>query len=190
MKSVNAVRFWIVAWILMLSTPVFAAQDIQDGFLGIPWQTRADGIKGLTHIRDNGPVSYYTNPSELHRLFDQDVPGVIYGFYHDRFFAAFVKIDSLEMFSKVREQMAAKYGDPDQSYSTKSEQTVYKWKSGPVKIKLKISEKERTMKLVYYYTPIAEKVNEDDLEAEQRKTPRLFPLKKGEARDFIQLHEI
>lgn len=182
-------RFWIVGWLVLFAVPVIAAQDIQEGALGIAWQSSADTVKGLAHVRDSGPVAYYTNPAELHRLFEQDVPGVIYGFYRGRFFAAFVKIDSLEMFSNVRERLTDAYGVPDKSYSAKSEQTVYKWKSGLVKIKLKISEKEGTMKLVYYYTPLSDKVNEEELETEQRKSPRLFPIKKGEARNFIELNE-
>ncbi len=179
----------IVFMILFLSTPALSAQEIDEGFLGIPWKTGIDDLKGFTHLSDNGPVSYYTNPNEIHRLFEEDVPGVIYGFYNGELFAVFIKIDSLEMFSKIRAHLTSKYGDPEKSMTIKVEQTIYKWKNGKVKIKLKLLETEGTMKLAFYYTPLSNKLNEDDLETQQRKTPRLFPIKKGKVPDVVPLFE-
>jgi hypothetical protein len=184
-KAIHLILFLI----LLFNTPVLFAQQLAEGFLGIPWKTSVSDLKGLTHLSDNGPVSYYTNSHELHRLFEEDVAGVIYGFYKGALFAVFIKIDSLEMFSKMRAHLTSKYGDPEKSMTAKVEQTIYKWGHGPVKIKLKILDVEGTMKLVFYYTPLSDKVNEDDLEAQQRKTPRLFPIKKGKVPDVVPLLE-
>ena len=93
--------YLILLLILFFTTPVLLAQELSEGFLGIQWKTSIDDIKGFTHLNDSGPVSYYTNPNEIHRLFEEDVAGVIYGFYKGEFFAVFIKIDSLEMFSKI-----------------------------------------------------------------------------------------
>ena len=175
--------------ILLFTTPVLMAQELTEGFLGIRWKTGISDLNGFTHLSDNGPVSYYSNPNEIHRLFEEDVAGVIYGFYKGELFAVFVKIDSLEMFSKIRTHLTSKYGTPEKSMTAKVEQTIYKWKHGPVKIKLKILDIEGTMKLVYYYTPLSNKVNEDKLETHQRKTPRLFPIKKGKVPNVVPLFE-
>jgi hypothetical protein len=186
MKRYNYMIFFVI---LFFTTPVLMAQDLAEGFSGIKWKTSIDDLHGLTQIGDNGPVSYYTNPNELHKFFEEDVAGVIYGFYKGELFAVFIKIDSLEMFSKIRAHLTAKYGDPEKTMTAKVEQTIYKWKHDLVKIKLKILDVEGTMKLVYYYTPLSNKLNEDDLEAQQRKTPRLFPLQKGKVPDVVPLFE-
>jgi hypothetical protein len=181
--------YFILLVLLFFTPPVLMAQEIDEGFLGISWKTSIDDLKGFTHLSDNGPVSYYTNPNEIHRLFEEDVPGVIYGFYNGTLFAVFIKIDSLEMFSKIKAHLTSKYGIPEKTMTARVEQTIYKWKHGPVKIKLKILEADGSMKLVFYYTPLSNKVNEDDLEAQQRKTPRLFPIKKGKVPEVVPLFE-
>jgi hypothetical protein len=174
---------------LMISATLLSAQEIDQGFLGIPWKSTVYELKDLIQVGENGPVTYYTNPNEIHKLYGEEVPGVIYGFYKSALFAVFIKIDSLEMFSNLKEHLTSKYGVPDKSYTARSEQTIYKWKSNDIKIKLKISEIERTMKLAYYYTPLSTKVNEDDLEAAQRKSPRLFPIQKGKVPAVVPLLE-
>jgi hypothetical protein len=175
--------------LLFSFTALLYAQEIEKGFLGIPWKTTINELKALTPVGENGPVAYYTKPDELLQLFGEEVPGVIYGFYKGALFAVFIKIDSLEMFSNIKEHLTSTYGTGDKSFSAKSEQTIYKWKSGDIKIKLKLSELERTMKLVFYFTPLAGKVNEDDLETAQRKSPRLFPIKKGKVPAVVPLFE-
>jgi hypothetical protein len=181
--------YLILLIFLSLAPPVLFAQGLDEGFLGIQWKTKIDDLNGFTHIGDNGPVSYYFNPKEIHRIFEEDVAGVIYGFYKGELFAVFIKIDSLEMFSKIRAHLTSKYGNPEKTMTARVEQTIYKWKHDLVKIKLKILDVEGTMKLVYYYTPLSDKLNEDDLEAQQRKTPRLFPIKKGKVPDVVPLFE-
>ena len=183
----TALSLTFVILLLFAANP--DAQEIDQGFLGIPWKTGINELKDLVLVGENGPVAYYTNPDEIHQLYEQEVPGVIYGFYKGALFAVFVKIDALEAFSNIKAHLTDKYGDPDKSFTAKAEQTIYKWKSADVKIKLKISEIENTMKLVFYYTPLSKKVNEDDLEAEQRRTPRLFPIQKGKVPAVVPLLE-
>jgi hypothetical protein len=175
--------------ILLYSTPITMAQGLDEGFFGIPWKTSINRLKEFSHLNNSGPISYYTNPNELHKIFDKDVPGVIYGFYEGELFAVFIKIDSLELFSSIRKHLTSKYGDPDKSMTAKVEQTIYKWKHGPVKIKLKILQADGTMKLVFYYTPLSSKVNEDKLEAQQRNTSQLFPTHKDTVPQKVPLFE-
>jgi hypothetical protein len=174
---------------LMVSATLLSAQEIDQGFLGIPWKSTVNDRKDLIQVGENGPVAYYTNPNEIHILYGEEVPGVIYGFYNSALFAVFIKVDSLERFSNVREHLTSRYGVPDKSFSAKSEQTVYKWKTGDIKIKLKISEVESTMKLAYYYMPLSNKVNEDQLEAAQRKSPKLFSIQKSLVPAVVPLYE-
>jgi len=183
-------KFYIPIFaMLMISATLLSAQEIDQGFLGIPWKSSVNDLNNLVQVGENGPVIYYTNPNEIHKLYGEEVPGVIYAFYKSALFAVFIKIDSLEMFSNLKEHLTSKYGVPDKSYTARSEQTIYKWKFNDIKIKLKISEFEGTMKLAYYYTPLSIKVNEDDLEAEQRKSPRLFPIQKGKVPAVVPLLE-
>jgi hypothetical protein len=188
-RAMKACIYAATVLILFFCPAMLCAQEIENGYNGIRWRTAINDLKSFAPLGENGPVAYYTNPNEIHQLYGEDVPGVIYGFYKGSFFAVFIKIDSLELFSKIKEHLTNKYGTAEISFTAKSEQTIYKWNSGDIKIKLKRSETERTMKLVFYFTPLSSKVNEDDLEAAQRKSPRLFPIKKGKVPEVVPLLE-
>ena len=174
---------------LFLAATLLYAQDIKQGFLGIPWKSSVNDLKDLVQAGRNGLVTYYANPNEIHKLYGEEVPGVIYGFYEEALFAVFIKLDTLEMVSNVRQHLSDQYGLPNKSFSARSEQTVYKWKSGDIKIKLKISEVAGTMKLAYYYVPLSKKVNEENLESAQRKSPRLFSIQKSNRPVLVPLFE-
>ena len=91
-------------------------------------------------------------------------PRVSYGFYRDEFYAAFIKLRSPDQFSHLQRQFSKKHGKPKATFYSESGQTVYRWKVADVKIKLKIKESIGEYKLAFYYSPLAAKLNREQLE--------------------------
>jgi len=69
----------------------------------------------------------------------------------------------------------------------KTSETVYKWKQGKVKIKLKINEENYHMKLGFYYLPLSQKVNEEQMDQYHDKSLQIFPIRKDEKPEMIPL---
>jgi len=152
--------------------------DLKDGFLGMNWKTHAADLSGFSKIREDGKVSYYIKPDQVHIIQDFEVSQVVYGFYEHQFFSVYVKIDRIDVFSEIKNYMTQKYGNPSVTLAVKSELKTYRWKYKKTKIKLKYYEKSGYMKLAFYYTPLSGKVNEENLEKLYDDTPRFFPIDK------------
>ena len=78
----------------------------------------------------------------------------------DKFFAAFIAVESIEVFHRAKDRLTQKFGSPKTILNTQNRQTIFSWKQADTRIKLKLNEKEGKMKLAFYYTPIAGKVNQ------------------------------
>ena len=164
--------------ILLLTGSIAFGSDLKDGFLGKRWGAEAGDLTGFTKIRDNGTVSFYVQPEEVHVINNTKVPHVVYGFFSGRLFAVYVRIDSDELFNEIKSYMISKYGNPSTTLALKSEQKTYRWKYKKIKMKLKFSQKKEQMKLAVYYTPISNKVNEDQQESFHDEAFRFFPIDK------------
>jgi hypothetical protein len=101
---------------------------------------------------------------------NQPVPAVYYGFYQNRFFAAFVKLRSPDQFSHLKRQFTQKYGEP-KSTRNASGLTVYRWRDKKVTIKLKLRESPVEYKMAMYYRPLASWFNQNQLENAAPDTP-------------------
>lgn len=172
---------------IMLTAMTIHAGDIQDGFLGIKWGTNIAGLKGLSRLYSKSHVNFYVNPNEVHTIDNIRIPHVVYGFYSEKFFAVYISIEKMEVFSEIRKYMKLKYGVPKTSFTTKSEQTIDRWVYKDVKIKLKLNEKDGKMKLAFYYTPLAGKVNEAQQEKYYESSIRFLPIEKGGTPNAIPL---
>lgn len=147
-------------------TAVFAelSGDIGKGMHGMRWGSAVSDHKFLTKVRQDGPVGYYVNSEAMFQAANQPVHGVVYGFYHDQFFAVYIKLRSPEQFSQTLRHFSARYGDPGLSRDAAGEQSVYRWKNSDVKIKLKMNESSGEIKLGIYYIPLSSESNEERLE--------------------------
>lgn len=173
---------------LLISLGSLQAADLKDGFLGIKWETSISELPHFVKFAEKYDVSYYANPNKSYTLFGVDVPNVTYGFYGDKFFAAYVDVGSIEVFGQLKEHIIQQYGSPRTTLKFESGQTIYNWKYADTKIKLKLFENDGKMKLAFYYAPLAQKVNKAQREAFPPPRKPVFPLDQrrlGEAMEVM-----
>ena len=145
---------------MIISVGLLHAEDLKEGFLGINWGTDISELKDVGKILQKGDVSYYKTPQKSYNVFGVDTARVTFGFYKGKFFAAYVAVESIETFGRVKNHLTQKFGSPQTILKTQSQQTIYRWKHKNIKIKLKLFENEGRMKLAFYYGPLASEVNE------------------------------
>ena len=149
MKTLVTVGCILVATCLGIG--LAGAADLKSGFMGIQWASPAAHQRDLTRLNESKNVIYYTQPNIVHTIHEIPVPNVVYGFYEDRFFAVYINLESEEVFGEFRNYLTSQYGNPDKSFSMNSGETVYKWKEGEIKIKLKTNESLRITYLKISY---------------------------------------
>jgi SPX domain protein involved in polyphosphate accumulation len=178
--------------VLSLCWGTASATDLTEGFMGMEWGADIRAQDGLTKLYAKKEVAYYINPEEVHTINGREIPDVVYGFFQDKFFAVYIRVDTIEAFGDIKKNMKTKYGPPDTSTSLKTGQTVYKWKHKNVKIKMKIIMKEDKMKVGIYYKPISNKLNEAEiaaLETFHDKSYRFFPIDKNKKPKMMPILE-
>jgi hypothetical protein len=145
---------------IFVSTGIIHGTELQEGFLGTKWGANISELTGFSKVSKKGDVSYYRNPQKSYTVFGVDTAHVIFGFFKDKFFAAYVAVESIEVFDRAKDRLTQQFGSPKTILKTKNRQTIFSWKQADTRIKLKLNEKEGKMKLAFYYTPIAGTVNQ------------------------------
>jgi hypothetical protein len=157
-------RIFLSFLLIIIFCTSAAAFYIQQGIHGMKWGRPISEYDELTKVHETNQAAYYVNSNMRYHTANQPVPRVSYGFYRDQFYAAFIKLRSSDQFSHLKRQFSAKHGKPKTIYNAASRQTVYRWKVADVKIKLKIRESIGEYKLVFYYSPLAARLNQEQLE--------------------------
>ena len=178
----------VIVAIFLIGSNVFAA-ELNDGFFGIEWRANLAELSGFKRVGENLNVVYFANPERVFTIEDVKIQDVLYGSYTNQFFAVYINIQTIEVFSHLRRGFNSKFGVPRISMGSPEQQTTYQWKSQKTKIKLKTYENRNNMKLALYYTPLSRKVNEAQQEAfaENFNNP-MFPLderRMQQAIDFM-----
>jgi hypothetical protein len=160
----------VAAALLMLSPPVQAA-ELESGFMDTTWSTPVKDLKGFTKVGGSEKIAYYVNPQRKYVFFGNEIPDdVVYGFYDDKFFAVYVDIQGIDIFSQIKSYIQRKYGMPSKtSRETRGDLTTYDWRLKQTQIKFKHHETSGKMKISLYYLPIAKQANAEmkkNLEAE------------------------
>ena len=163
-------------FILTITINVLNAAELNDGFLDIKWGTNISKLPDYGKIDEKYDVSYYGNSKRSYSLFGVETPYVIFATYEDKFYAAYIQVESIEIYSRLKRHISEKYGSPRTTIEVKQQQTIYRWKHADTKIKLKLFEREGKMRLGFYYTPLANKVNEAQREAFPQVPKSVFPL--------------
>jgi hypothetical protein len=158
MEKLNKLIYGLVFFLLISGT--LHADDIKDGFLGIAWGTHISDLTGFRKVSQKGDVSYYRTSQKTYNIFEVDDASVVFGFYRDKFFAAYIAVESIETFGRVKSHLTQKFGSPKTTLKTRSQQTILTWKHENTRIKLKLYEEEGKMKLAFYFRPIAAEANE------------------------------
>ena len=144
---------------VLLVSGVLYAEDIKDGFLEIKWGAHISELAGFDKISAKGDVSYYQNPQKTYNVFGLDTASVILGFYQGKYFAAYIDVESIETFNRIKSHLTQKFGSPKTTLKTQSQQTILTWNHESTRARLKLYEKKGRMKLAFYYIPIAAEVN-------------------------------
>ena len=155
------------------------ASQLQNDFMGIKWGTHISKLAHFVRTGSNGPVDYYVDPDVVYVIDDVEFREVIFGFYSNRLFAVFIHIDSLESFLQVRSYIQTKYGVPKMVFSRGDLPKTYRWKEKQIKIKLKSGSLDQKMKLVFYYAPLSNRLNENQEEKFEEVGVRFLPMEKG-----------
>ncbi|MEJ2730681.1 MAG: hypothetical protein P8185_19635 [Deltaproteobacteria bacterium] len=174
-------------WIVMMLCPAAIAYDLQQGLHGMKWGSSAAENADLTKVHETARVAYYAKPNTYYQMSSQPIPGVFYGFYDDKFFAAFIKLRSFGQFSELKHGFDTKYGEAKSSFNSESKQQVYRWKVGDVKIKLKMIKVRGQFEMVYYYAPLSTKLNEQRLENIPPGLYKLISPHEGESAKTVPL---
>ena len=153
--------------------------DLNIGFAGIKWGASIATQPTLKHLGENDEVAYYWHPDRVFNFEGEQLKEIIYGFYKDSFFAAYINIDAPELFSKLKVKLEDTFGDYKTKISTKDNLTTYQWIYQDIKIKLKHWESSGKMKMSFYYLPISKQINENEQESFQTDKIRLVPIEKG-----------
>jgi len=158
--------------------------DLKNEFLGVEWGTDISNLKGFRVLYKRGDVVYYINHDKVYQINNMILPPVIYGSYLGKFFAAYIRLDTPELFDEINSYMNSKYGLS--VIKVKSRQQVYRWKYEKIKIKLKGGYEGKKMKLAFYFTPLSNKLNEGQHE-ENEKSIQVLPIKKNKKYPAIPL---
>jgi hypothetical protein len=177
--------------VFLVGTGSLYAADLKDGFFDIQWRTDLSQSAGFTKIGENENVKYFASPKRVFTIDDIKISNVVYGAYANQFFAVYLNIETIEIFSQLRRHLSSKYGLPKMAMGMPSEQTTYQWKYQKTKIKLKTHENRNNMKMAFYYTPLSSLVNEAQQEAFAETLSRpIFPLNKTKMQNAIDLQEL
>lgn len=168
-------------WLVMILCSAAMAYDFQQGIHGMKWGSSASQNADLLKVHETNLAAYYVKKNTYYRVSRQPIPGVFYGFYNDKFFAVFVKLRSADQFFRLKQAFDAKYGDAKSSINSQSQQQVYRWKNGDVKIKLKMRKAKEQFKMALYYAPLSTKLNEERLENIPPETYKLLAPRESES---------
>lgn len=173
-------KLFFSCWFVIIICTSAAAYDIQKGIHGMNWGDSISEYADLTKVHETGKVAYYINSNMSYQTASQPIPGVFYGFYNKQLFAVFIKLRSPNQFAHLERQFSTKHGKPKTVHSPATQQTVYRWQDADVKIKLKMKESPGEYKLAIYYSPLAAKLNQEQLEQIPENALGSAPVKKDE----------
>lgn len=150
----------VVSLLMVAFVSVAASEPLDSGLHGMKWASSVAAYPDLVKIYENAAVSYYVKAGTFYHLADARVDRLVYGFYNGKLFAGFIELATPLQFTNLKNHFSTRYGDPAVAHDVDGNRTVYRWKNGPIKIKLKLREAGKGMKLAIYYTPLSERINE------------------------------
>ncbi|MEJ5360116.1 MAG: hypothetical protein WHT06_15760 [Desulfobacterales bacterium] len=157
---------------------------------GKPWGSPLSDFEGLLPVGERSRVAYFVHPGRAYRLLGVQPRELIYGFFDDRLFAVYAGLEGVDDFGTVRRELQEKLGLPRISMQARGALTVYAWKSGDTRFKLKHYEESGVLKLSLYHAELARQANEAlqrDLEEEPPEP--VFPLSPTRRREAVDLLE-
>lgn len=151
------------------------AEDVLQSFSGILWGTPIEDVRDFQEIDRDGDIRYYKRTEDFYNIGGVTLEDVIYGFFQEKFFATYMKIDSADHFRKIKRHLDNLYGDARSQLRIK--QTIYIWDFKDLKIKLKQYNEQSRAKLGFYYVPLSTQANEAKAKA-KNDSEKVFKLEQ------------
>jgi hypothetical protein len=167
------VVYWTLGLLICQAASLANAAELREGFGGIAWGAPLSAVEGLELVARDGDLSYHHRPHEVYHMPNVHSGPVRYGFFEERFFAAYLDLEGREAFEQARRSLTGQYGEARAQLRLGS--TILIWQSGEVTIKLKHYEKEGRAKLAYYYAPLSDRLNRQRLDQDFEKYFKLAP---------------
>jgi hypothetical protein len=140
------------------------ADVLQSGIHGMTWGDNAGSYPRLEKVREAGDVSYYVDREMVYHAVGQPVSTVIYGFFRNQLFAAYIKLNYQNQAYYLKEHFSVEYGPAKVTTADSGAETIYRWEDEKVKIKLKVNEAVEEIKLGLYYQPLSAELNQKQAE--------------------------
>jgi hypothetical protein len=186
-RSPKVNRLHISVILVILAATVVLADDASLSLHGMTWGSPIEDHPNLVLVQETEMAAYYTDDKTVFQVADQKVDRVVYGFYKGKLFAGFIHLSLPVQFVNLKSHFSKRYGPATINYGKEGKPTVYRWKTGHIKIKLKISESGKEMKLAVYYTPLSKKLNEERLENQADTSRRFLPIEKDKTPEMVPL---
>lgn len=149
------------------------AEEVTQSVSGIRWGTPVGDVRGLQETARSGDIHYYKRGEDFYSIGGVTLSDVIYGFYQDAYFAAYIKLTSPDEFAKVKRHLDTVYGEARSQLRVGK--TIYIWDHLDVKIKMKQYADRPDAKLAFYYTPLSTRANAAKTNADEEKIFKLNP---------------
>ena len=137
---------------------------IHQGIHGMKWGSSIADYDDLTKVHEKNQAAFYVKSKIRYLTDDQQVARVTYGFYRNLLYAAFIRLRTVDQFSHLAQKFSENYGESKITYEDTGRQVIYRWKVADLKIKLKMKNSLNEYKLAFYYAPLTDSLNQDQLE--------------------------
>lgn len=179
----------ILTW--LVSGGISLAADLDKEFLNKPWGAPLSEFAEHVNVGGSGKIAYYVNPKQAYTLFEAQVTNLVYGFYDEKFFAVYARLEAIDTYSGIKHRIQQRFGVPKISMESRGALTTHSWMVGDTRIKMKYSEASGAMKLSFYYMPIAARANaEMQKEMDEEPPEPLFPLSPFRQKEAVELLEL
>jgi len=173
-----------------LFVPAGLAADslyIHQGIHGMKWGSLISDYDRLTKVHEKHQAAFYAKSNMLYHTANQQVARVSYGFYRNQLYAAFIKLASADQFSHLAQKFTEVHGEPKVTYEDTGRQVIYRWRVQEVNIKLKMKESGKEYKLAFYFSPLADSLNQEQLEQIPAKVYGPPPAKDADVTRSVPL---
>lgn len=154
MKSTMRVTLLFVVILLASNAK---AEDITKSFSGILWGASAAAVNNLEQVRQDEDIRLYQRAGDFYTLGTLNLEKVLYAFYQDQYFAAYMPIQKKEDIQAALVTLNQRYG-PARA-QLRIDRNIYIWEYLDIKVKLKHYLETDQAKLAFYFTPLSAQVN-------------------------------
>jgi hypothetical protein len=159
----------VIAVVIIISFlfPVysFSFQNEPDDFRGIKWGTNIKELRKMKLVEDDKTSKYYIRKSDKLIIGKAALKSISYGFYDDRFYFGYIRFNSHDNFSGIKEALSEQYGAGVQN---SIEECI--WTGQNVDISLRYNEASGRGKIYYIFKPIAKEKDGDKKEQPKEGT--------------------